>query len=417
MRVVHLSTTDVQGGAARGAYWLHRALANVGVDSQMLVGRKYSDDDSVHSLSGFFAPMRERVRNALDHLPLRTYQKTEEAFWTVGWLPRRVKNAVAALKPDLVHLHWTGGGFMPIDALATLPYPLVWTLRDMWAFTGGCHYTAGCDRYEVGCGQCPQLRSLQEDDLSRVVWRRKHDTWDRLDLWLVPISNWLAECAKRSLLFNKMPIKVIPNGVDSRRFRPVSRARARAVWNLDPTKRCILFGALGAVQDDRKGFPQLIEAMRELGQSPLAESTELIVFGDLEPDASPAMSLPVRFLGRIDNDEHLAMLYAAADVMVVPSLQEAFGKTLIEAMACGTPVVAFAGGGPSDIVVHRETGYLADPGDPVDLARGIVWCLEDPDRTKKLGKRSRARIEESFDINVVADKYRSMYFNILARAP
>jgi len=149
MRVVHLSTTDVQGGAARGAYWLHRALADAGVDSQMLVGRKYSDDDSVHSLSGFLAPMRERVRNALDHLPLRTYQKTEEAFWTVGWLPRRVKNAVAALKPDIVHLHWTGGGFMPIDALATLPYPLVWTLRDMWAFTGGCHYTAGCDRYEV----------------------------------------------------------------------------------------------------------------------------------------------------------------------------------------------------------------------------------------------------------------------------
>jgi len=416
MRVLHVSTSDTRGGAARGSFWLHQALCEAGIDSVMLVGRKYSDDERVIPINGMTARVRERVRDSLDQLPLHGYRKTDESFWTVGWVPRRLSRAVDDLRPDLVHLHWMGGGFMPIRALSGLPQPVVWTLRDMWAFTGGCHYTAGCTGYRTRCGKCPQLNSTRENDLSRAVWMHKSKAWADLNLWLVPISTWLARCARRSSLFAEVPSTVIPNGVDSRRFHPMPSAEARAAWGLAPDKRYVLFGAVGPLSDERKGFGRLAEATRVLAAQCWTTRAELLVFGDYAPDTLPPLGLKTRFLGHIDNDDRLAQLYAGADVMVVPSLQEAFGKTLIEAMACGTPVVAFASGGPMDIVSHKENGYLARPFDAADLARGIDWCLEMPGRTEELGRKARRRVEEDFDMSIIVQHYRDLYRSVLGRA-
>lgn len=417
MKILHISMSDIRGGASRGAYWLHRALIDQDIDSALLVGRKYSDDSTVHQIAGNLAPAEERLRGALDSLPLRRYRKTDDSFWTVGWVPRQVRDAVAAHRPDLIHIHWTGAGLLPIAALRQLPYPIVWTMRDMWAFTGGCHYTAGCERYRLGCGRCPQLRSHDEDDLSRSVWRRKDAEWRDLDLWLVPISTWLGECAHRSPLFEDVPIEVIPNGVDTRRFRPETTEQAKARWNLPQDKGHILFGAINALSDKRKGFEQLAGALRRLTAWCWSTRSELVVFGDTEPDSMPDLGIPTRFVGHIDNDEQLASLYAAGDVMVVPSIQEAFGKTIIEAMACGTPVVAFGSGGPVDVIEHCETGYLAEPFDPTDLARGIAWCLEDPERRRRTGQRARERVESTYDIGAIAGQYTELYRRILSRAP
>ncbi|MBE0530841.1 MAG: glycosyltransferase family 4 protein [Rhodospirillales bacterium] len=416
MRILHISTSDTRGGAARGSYGLHQALCEAGVDSLMLVGRKYSDDERVVPLAGATARVHEWVRDSLDQLPLNGYRKTDASFWTVGWVPRGLSRAIEALRPDIVHLHWIGGGFMPIGALRSIPVPVVWTLRDMWAFTGGCHYTAGCTGYRTSCGHCPQLGSTHENDLSRVVWRNKSKAWAGLDLWLVPISDWLAKCAGQSSLFADVPTRVIPNGVDSRRFRPVPPAEARAAWGLAPDKRYILFGAVGALSDERKGFGHLVEAANVLAASHSTAPAELLVFGDIAPDVSPQLGLKTHFLGHIDDDAQLARLYAGADVMVAPSLQEAFGKTLIESMSCGTPVVAFASGGPLDIVAHRENGYLAHPFVATDLANGVAWCLDSPGRTEELGRRARRRVKERFDMGIVVQHYSDLYESILARA-
>ncbi len=416
MRILHISASDTRGGAARGSYWLHQALREAGVDSLMLVGRKYSGDERVVPLAGATARVQEWVRGSLDQLPLSGYRKTEESFWTVGWVPRGLAGAVKALRPDIVHLHWIGGGFLPVKALAGLAAPVVWTLRDMWAFTGGCHYTAGCGGYRTGCGRCPQLGSARENDISRLIWRQKSKAWAGLDLWLVPVSNWLADCVKRSSLFADVPVTVIPNGVDSRRFRPVPPAEARAAWGLSPDKRYVLFGAIGALSDERKGFGRLVEATDVLAASRGQPPTELLVFGDIAPDMSPPMGLKTHFLGHIDDDAQLARLYAGADVMVAPSLQEAFGKTVVESMSCGTPVVAFANGGPQDIVSHRENGYLARPFEAADLANGINWCLDSKDRTDELGRRARHHVKKKFDMGVVVRRYCDLYETILARA-
>jgi glycosyltransferase involved in cell wall biosynthesis len=415
-RVLHLCTSDVRGGAARGAYWLHSALRERGVDSRMLVGRKYSSDRNVSTPGGALAPITERVRDRLDALPLRRYAKTDESYWTVGWVPRHIKKSVESLDPDVIHLHWIGGGFLPVSALAGLGRPLVWTLRDMWAFTGGCHYSGTCHRFEVACGACPQLNSGKEHDLSRIVRRRKERAWVNLDLTLVPISRWLAECVRQSGLFPGRPIEIIPNGLDTRVFRPTVRSTARAAWDLPPDKRYILFGALGAVQDQRKGYEKFVEALRHLARACWSTRAEILVFGDLAPDNAAELAIPARFLGHINDDRRLAALYAAADVMVVPSLQEAFGKTVIEAMACGTPVVAFDGTGPADIITHRKTGYLAKPFDARDLATGIAWCLAAPDHTEGMSQAARARAVSHFDISIIADRYTDLYRRLQRRA-
>lgn len=417
MKVLHLCTTDIRGGAARGAFWLHKALQQDGVDSVMFVDRKYSDDPSVMSASGLFARAGRGLRARLDRIPIARYHVPEESFWSIGWVPHPIRHVVDRIAPDVVHLHWIGNGFLPVDALRRLGRPIVWTLRDMWSFTGGCHYTAGCDRYRIGCGACPQLHSDDPCDVSAKVWRRKQRSWHGLDLWLVPISSWLADCARASALFNHHSIEVIPNGVDTRRFRAYDMADARAHWNLPQDRRLILFGGIDPLRDPRKGFGALVEALKRLAGRGWADRAMLVVFGADPDGAPPDCGLPARFVGHITDDDDLARLCAAADVMAAPSLQEAFGKTLIEAMACATPVVAFNAGGPIDIVSHRANGYLATAGDTEDFAAGLAWCLGSGERQAVLAEAARRVAAEKFDIAVVADKYRSLYKRILTRLP
>ena len=173
MRVLHLSSTDVEGGAARGAFWLHKALLETGVDSQMLVDRARTNDPTVVAPRGQVAHVIRGLRARIDPLPLAYYRKTNDSYWTLGWVPSGIGQRIRRIEPDIVHIHWTGVGFLPVDALKRLHCPVVWTLRDMWAFTGGCHYTAQCERYRTGCGTCPQLRSETEHDVSRWNWQRK----------------------------------------------------------------------------------------------------------------------------------------------------------------------------------------------------------------------------------------------------
>lgn len=411
-RILHLSGTDTQGGAARGSYWLHRALVDGGTDSRMLVDRKFSDDETVKAPANGNAVIR-RLRAMAERAPLASYRPTGESFWSTNWVPSLAVRAVRNETPDIVHIHWGGGGFLPVEAVARFGCPVVWTLRDMWPFTGGCHYTAGCDFFRTGCGACPQLRSTNENDLSRKVFNRKRDAWQDSEIWPVPISKWLADEARSSPLFHGRPMEIIPNGLDTERFRPSDRNAARREWHLPLERKLILFGALHATTDTRKGFSELCDAIRQLARDGAPDRYMLVVFGADESDGMKSLGIDVVAVGNIADDRRIATLYAAADVMVTPSLQEAFGKTLIEAMACATPVVAFDHGGPADIVEHKRSGYLARPFEAADLAAGIAWCLDGDERLKILRRHARERVERYYDICVVARQYTDLYQRIL----
>jgi len=416
MRVLHLNTTDTAGGAARGAYWLHRALRDVGVDSLMMVDRKHSDDDTVLEVSSGARRFLRAARARLDRLPLRFYPNTHESYWSVGWFPHKMERWIRKVKPDVVHLHWISGGFIPIAELRRLNGPIVWSLRDMWSFTGGCHYAGFCERYRDRCGACPQLRSRREFDLSRSIFSQKQKQWQGLDLWAVPISHWLADQARASAILAYHPMEIIPNGVDIRRFRPADQRRARKRLGISLDRPIVAFGAVNSTTDKRKGFSKFRDAVNRLAREGWHEKVDVVVFGNSETPAEAFdPSLNVRFMGQLDDDNALAAIYSAADVTVVPSIQEAFGKTVIESFACGTPVVAFQTGGPADIIDHKHNGYLARPYDSKSLADGIEWCLADRARSAELGRRARHKAVTEYDILRVARRYMSLYQRILRR--
>jgi glycosyltransferase involved in cell wall biosynthesis len=356
--------------------------------------------------------MYEGLRDRLDRLPLRFYNWQKQSWWTVGWLPFDLTDSIGRIKPDVVHFHWSGRGAAPIKMMPRLrDYAVVWTLRDIWPLTGGCHYTIGCDKLYTGCGACPQLGSHTSFDISRWTWRKKYRAWKDADISFVAMSNWMAECARKSPLTFGHDITVIPNGIDTRRFTPLDKRVARALWSLPQDKQIILFGAINSTTDPRKGYSYLADALRLLATQGWRERAQVVVFG--AASGSSDLGLDVRYVGRLSDTVSLATLYSCADAMVVPSTEENFAKTPIEAMACGVPVVAFANTGQLDIIDHKLNGYLAENLSVADLARGIAWCLENGGAG--LSQRARDKASGSFDIDAIARRYMDHYRYLLKR--
>ncbi|MDX1993567.1 MAG: glycosyltransferase family 4 protein [bacterium] len=417
MKILFLNTFDQKGGAARAAYRLHQGLRASGIDSQMLVRGKESDNGSVISATRN-ASITQRLAYVLapqaERLALRRYPKRKDDPFSVNLYPNRIAQQVRTLKPDLIHMTWTQSNFVPVQALKHFHRPILWRLPDMWAFTGGCHYAGECDGYLKQCGCCPLLGSNREDDLSRTVWTRKAQHWRDLNLTIVTPSRWLAECARSSSLFQNRRVEVIPNGLDLSRYRPLNREFARQALGLPQDRKLIVFGAIKSLDDPRKGSGFLIEALQRLS-AVWSNHAEVVIFGANPPDNPPQMGFEAHYTGHLYDDISLALLYSAADVTVVPSVQEAFGQTASESLACGTPVVAFAATGLLDIVDHQQNGYLARAFEVDDLAAGIAWVLEDDDRRARLSRQARLKAETQFEIGAVARRYADLYREILER--
>lgn len=278
----------------------------------------------------------------------------------------------------------------------------------MWPFTGGCHYDNFCDRFTGACGNCPQLNSKGRD-ISSLVLYNKMKSWSKLSMTIVAPSKWLAGEARRSRLFQDQRIEVIPHGTDLNVFKPIDKKLARNILGLPSDGYLVLFGAMGGTGDTRKGFQYLLPALKRLSAKTEHKDLRLMVFGANEPQQGIDLGFPVHYLGRLHDDISLAVLYAAADVTVTPSLQEAFGMTASESMACGTPVVAFGASGPLDVIDHKTNGYLADPYVMEDLANGISWILSDKERWQKLSVASRKKCEDYFELKAVAKQYSQLY--------
>jgi glycosyltransferase involved in cell wall biosynthesis len=405
LRICHLATGPLNGGAARGALWLHEGLSDLGCESTLITdyrGRRASRD--VLELPTFVHPKISRyVRTACEQLPLTLYRGRSRALFSTGLAGRAVTRIPAVDSADIVHLHWINGGLVSTRSLAQLDVPVVWTLRDLWPATGGCHHpgVTGCRNFESGCGHCPHLGSRSRWDLSRLLYRHKSRSLPR-NLTIVGISEWVASEARRSPLFNGKPILAIPNCIDTDLFAPVDRGGARHILGLSQELPLVLIGALSPT-DPFKGWP---EVMAALGNVRSRFGT--LVFGDISTAAVATIPRLVRDFGFVSDDLKLRLIYSAADVFVSGSTCDAFGKTIAESLACGTPAVVFGATGPKEIVSHMESGYLAEPFEPASLATGIDWVLGHP-HPNQLSRSARDRAVGSFSKSRAAQSYLALY--------
>ena len=412
MKILHLNTHDTHGGAARAAYRLHRALLNKNIDSKMLVQKKASDDHTVIAPTSKFEKGINLLRPTLDNLPLQQYKNRTQSLFSPAWLPfSQIPKKIAQINPDIVHLHWIAGAMMSVKDLAKIDKPIVWSLHDMWAFTGGEHIDEGQQHYLDRCGNSKVLNSKKDKDLSRKGWQRKRQVYAQIeDMTIVGLSDWMHQAAKSSSLLKDKNHIQLPNPIDTTTFAPFDKLEARRLFNLPTDKKLILFGAMNATSDPNKGFQHIFAAL----QADSLENKELVIFGSSQPTTSLNFKQPVHYLGQLHDDVSLRVLYSAADIMIVPSLQENLSNAIMESLACGTPVVAFNIGGNSDMIEHQSNGYLAQPFDTDDLANGIEWLLNAPNY-QQLCDNARDKVLTHFDSQLVAKQYIALYKEILAQ--
>ena len=401
---------DSHSGAAVASYRLHKAISSIGMKSKMLVQRKNFDDNNIIGPSTKYGRMLGLMRPHIDQLPVMLYKDKGKALFSPSWLyGKKLIKTINELNPAIIHLNWIAGGMLRIEDIAKIKKPIVWTLHDMWAFTGGCHIDMGCGKFITHCGKCHALGSNKDRDLSFKIFRRKQKAYAKIkNLTIVGISRWLTESARQSVLLKGKLVVTLPNPIDTNIFKPLDKKVARKMLGIPEGKKVILFGAMSATTNPNKGFAKLSEALKMLN----GNNIELVVFGSNKPLATSVFKFPTHYLGRFHDDLSLVVLYSAADVMVVPSIQEAFGQTATESMSCGTPVVAFDTTGLKDIVDHEINGYLARPYDPDDLAFGIKWILNNSNYNK-LSLNAINKVKDHFEMKKVAYQYSKLYESIL----
>ena len=405
IKVLHIIAGSMDGGAARGAYLLHKALLQKGVDSIVMSDTTDKPEESIHlvqrekGLKGFMWAFVRRVLNIV----LRLYRRRKRHIFSTGFDGVDLTRNSLFSQADIIHLHWING-LVAVRSLREINKPVIWTMRDMWPFTGGCHYSMGCFAYQSGCGACPQLGSTNRYDLSRLVFDHKAASLPK-NLYLVGISQWLSDLARRSTIFGASDIRTISNNVNTASFYPSDQAVARSALGLPPSNKIVLLGAQ-APTDFYKGFDLFMAAAEAIG----LQNIHFLFFGQLMDDNLRDLPFPYTNLGFIESNEVLRMVYSAADVFVAPSRMEAFGKTVAESLSCGTPVVCFDSAGPGEIVHHKVTGYKAKPFESYDLAAGIKWVLSlSTNEVQSLRKEASRRALSKYDPARIATEYTDLY--------
>ncbi|MGN6196965.1 MAG: glycosyltransferase [Ginsengibacter sp.] len=293
----------------------------------------------------------------------------------------------AILNADIVYLHWILGGFLNfsnLEQLFKLKKPVIIFMHDMWWITGGCHQSFGCEKYKLHCYNCQIFPEDKKKDLSYQEFEKKLKLYSKYrNVFFVSPSRWLYNCAKVSFLTANKPIHYIPNILDDRVFKPMAKTFARKVLNLPENNKILCFGA-ESVLSPYKGWTYLRDALQILYKEDLKDISILIFGGSSNDEIKASIPFTTHFIGYLNDEYSLSLIYNSADVFIAPSLAETFGYVILEALSCGTPVVGFNVGGIPDLIKHKENGYLANYKDSEDLAKGIKYCIENRIEGKRL---------------------------------
>lgn len=409
MKIAHVNYSDIRGGAAIAAYRLHHGLLHHGIDSRMCVNWSQTDEAEIDGPENIYKTALALARRPVGEIVAKALKTPNRSLHSPALLPSAWPGRLSGAATDLVHLHWLGWEMMSVRDVSKLDKPMVWTLHDMWPFCGAEHYTEDL-RWQSGYFSNNRPAYERGFDLNRSVWQRKRKYWTNPIQMIAP-SRWVADCVAQSDLMKGWPVTILPNPIDTSLWAPVEKTIARQLYGFKPEKKILGFGAINGGQDPRKGIDLLLSALKllrgEIG------GLELVVFGQSAPKTPIDYGFPIRYMGHLHDTMSLRVLYSAMDVMVVPSRQETFGQTASEALACGTPVAAFGATGLLDVVKHQQTGWLANPYDVEDLARGVAWLLKDDCRHQKMCAEARADVVRRFDSAVVIPHFVKLYQNVI----
>mgnify|MGYP003701054109 CR=1 FL=1 len=406
MNVLHINGSDLLGGAAIAGYRLHEGLLSQGIESRLLVGDAVTGSDRVA-----LTPRNPRIEKQTSRLAWRLGLNYINLFSTF-----KIRQHPFYQSADILNFHSLHGGYFNYLAIPSLTEnkPAVWTLHDMWAFTGHCSYSYDCERWKTGCGKCPYPDTYPaiKRDSTRLEWKLKKRAFDRSKLAIVSPSRWLAGLANESLL-GAHPVSYIPNGLDTEVFKPLDAEECRLKLGIARDKKVLMFGAQ-TLSDTRKGGDLMLKALQSLPASLKAE-TMLLTIGQNSETIAEAVDMQVLNLGYVDSDELKATAYSAADLFIFPTRSDNLPLVLQESMACGTPMVSFKVGGVPELVRPGITGYLARAEDVEDFRNGIVELLSNNMLLDDLGRNCRTIAVEEYSVKLQAERYLELYSEMLRR--
>lgn len=374
MKVLIVNSSDHRGGAAKAAIRLFEALQSNGVDVKMLVHQKKTEEKNI--VAPVSRPL-QILQSRLDKYELKIRGIKPFSYFSIGRFGNDITRYKEFIEADIINIHWINRGFLSVQTLSAIfnsGKKIIWTLHDSWAFTGGCHLPYDCLKYQTHCSFCPQLSSHKEKDLSFTIFRNKLLAWNNTSPAIFTPSAWLANKASGSALLGKHAVQVFPNTLNTKTFKTGNQQEVRTLLGLPLNKKLILFGAVSATTDQNKGYDLLLQALKILENKyeDFAQTHALCIFGSTDKTDLPMETFA---LGNITAEETMADIYRAADLFVLPSKSENLPYTIMEALSCGTPAVAFHIGGIPELITHRQNGYLAKPYDTADLANGIYETL------------------------------------------
>ncbi|MDB5141485.1 MAG: glycosyltransferase [Mucilaginibacter sp.] len=418
LKVVHLNTYDGNGGAGRACIRLNRALLSQNIDSKVIVHYKFGKNPQIGDFNtNFIQKAYTAATIILERIWAKRYLKAVKTPFSFAWFGRSVIHHPDVRNADIIHLHWVNHGFLNpshIAEIAKLGKPVVWTFHDSNAFTGGCHVRYSCDHFERECGDCPLLKNPSPNDYSHRIWQQKHYAYAQLGFSIVAPSTWMQASVLQSSLMQGRTISHIPNTLETDIFKPRDKQSAKEQAGFAKDKFVFLSGFMPSRKDMHKGTSYLIESL-ELLKTRLgvkADEIELVIFGNRNTEDMPDFPFKTSFLGKIDNDERLALYYAAADAFLIPSLEDNLPYTVMESLACGTPVITFTTGGIPDMVKHEYNGYLAAYRSAESFTDGMEWIINHPDRLK-LQQQARQSIMDHFSEEIVSKKHIDLYHQLL----
>jgi len=414
--VVHI-LSQFTGGAGIAACRVHESLLQYTDVKSTVCGYEAATDTPGFRTIQVESPILQATNRIANHFFNRELRRcgAKKYFMGTRGMSYRSPFALFDIGQDITHLHWINGRIGFASLLSTVPpgHPLIWTLHDMYPFTGGCAYSGGCGRYATGCGECPQLAQNGPDDLSAKGMRVRVDLLRDKSLYVAAPSKWMQRQAEQSAAFrHAKEIAYIPYGVDGTRFAPRPKAACREALGIPADHFVICFGC-EILADPRKGGDLVLEAVKTLSKE---TACTLLLFGRELPGFYDFSGCNVVAVGSASSAKVLSMIYSAADVMVVASREDNLPQVPMEAMSCGVAVVGSRTGGIPDLVHDNENGYLFDSGDAGQLTQALRSLSKDRAQAVRLGMRGREMVKENFSMEEQAENYLALYNRALGNA-